>query len=63
MEFKSFDKKPSRQKAPNECQYSGCEKRPMYTVRFRKPKEYVCYCEKHSNQVYKMDGANRVLTI
>jgi len=45
--------KPNQADAPDSCEYSDCEKPPSMTVRFRNPKEYVCYCVDHANQQYK----------
>ncbi len=46
--------KPSADEAPALCEYEGCRRPPTHTVRFRKPKEYVCYCQDHAVQAKDM---------
>ena len=38
--------------APDSCEYTSCEKTPTMTVRFREPKEYVCYCRSHADEQF-----------
>jgi len=45
--------KPTHESAPDECAYTSCEKHPTMTIRFQEPKEYVCYCTDHSEQVFQ----------
>lgn len=46
-DWTNFETKPSRSDAPAECQFRGCDTRPERWVRFKSPKEYVCYCAEH----------------
>jgi len=47
-----FEEKPSRDDAPDTCQYRGCDDRPEKAIRFRDPQEYLCYCWGHATDVY-----------
>jgi hypothetical protein len=53
-----FDDRPTYPDVPDECQYTGCEKRPKLSVRFENPSEYLVYCREHAVEINKsMDGA------
>jgi len=56
--MKSFDERPDQSEAPNQCQYTGCDNPPTKVVRFRDPKEYICYCREHAReQKHERPGA------
>jgi len=56
-EYDGFKERPSLSEAPDECRFNGCDVRPKYYVKFIKPKEYVCYCTDHAEQVYRYNYA------
>jgi len=47
-----FSEKPSRDDAPDECRHRGCDSYPEKAIRFRDPKEYLCYCWDHAIELY-----------
>jgi len=49
-EFTVFEERPDADEAPATCQYTGCDNLPSHYVRFRDPKEYVCYCKSHAKE-------------
>lgn len=44
--------KPTVDNAPDTCAYNECARPPTYTVRFRNPDEWLCYCKTHSKRVF-----------
>lgn len=56
-EYTVFEDRPSLSDAPDECQYGECDDRPRYYVKFVSPREYVCYCDEHSDWAYNQDYA------
>lgn len=52
--YTTFNSPPSRDDAPDECQYGGCTDRATHYVSFRMPKEYVCYCPSHTTEIREM---------
>jgi hypothetical protein len=50
-EYTTYSSAPSRDEAPDNCQYGGCTSRPTHYVSFKNPKEYVCYCPEHTTEV------------
>lgn len=46
-----YETKPSYDEAPPTCQYGSCPDRPREAVRFRSPREYVCYCSDHGAMI------------
>jgi len=45
------------------CEYAGCENPPTHTVRFRDPKEYLCYCKAHAIEGKNMAHGKAVLRL
>ena len=52
-----FDEKPSRDDAPDTCQYHGCGGYPQTAVRFRDPSEYLVYCTEHADAMFHEGNA------
>jgi len=47
--YQSFDTVPSRDDAPDVCQWTGCDVYPAAWVHYYDtPDEYVCYCRDHA---------------
>ncbi len=57
--FTTFDKRPTEDEAPDECQQRGCSKKPDKTVRWWNPKEWVCYCNSCANELMDDTDARR----
>lgn len=43
---------PNKDSAPEECEYRECTHESEYWILFTRPKEYVCYCGKHEQEMY-----------
>lgn len=62
-DYEVFNSRPSMDEAPDKCQVRGCEDHPVRTVRYKDPKEYVCYCQRHAEEYRAAETAMRNLQI
>ncbi len=49
---------PTRDEAPDECEYKTCTKMPNVALRYSNPREWVCYCDDHASEMYNDDTTN-----
>ena len=46
---------PDRESAPDKCEYRECDNEPDSWVLYTRPKEYVCYCGRHQQEMYNSE--------